>query len=283
MSQITHTPSRDYATMTEGDAHQIKGVVEAAENDMRRDEIYVGGDGVADSATRGGQGKPAQNVFPAKYFSRKDDEKKVRLLQEYTASLNSEGRLPTIYAPTENDMNVLMRKDAEKELVNFEGFLQDYFDVDNPIHQKLLFDLYPNYFYRRWEAVEQKLKIQEKIAHLKLFGPQKTEDVMFMYALHNGDIEIPTSVVFDTTQNSKQNQDHFNRGFLNVHHWTSAPQHAGRVGVKPYFTNKDLRDPTAGSSDISALLTHAAARKGAGQEKVKSVGGQYKSVFGDRN
>lgn len=261
---------------TEVDARRIKGVVEEAENNMKRDEVYLpGGPG------KNGEGKAAQNVFPAKYFARKDDEKKVRLLQEYTAALNTQGRLPTIYAPTESDMNVLMRKDAEKELMNFEGFLQNYFDVDNPIHQKLLYDLYPRYFERRWDVVKEKLQIQEKIAKLKLMGPQTTEDMMFMYALHNGDIEIPSSVVFDTKQDTAANETRFKRGFFNIHHWTSKPQYAGRVGENPFWSANGVAasvEPTDAS--VSNLLTFAANRKNAGQENTRGVAAQFGSVFG---
>ncbi len=259
--------------MTESDARQIKGVVEEAEEKMKRDEVYLGHD--KDGAVNTG--------FPARYFARKDDEKKVRLLQEYTAALNTEGRLPTIYAPTEQDMNVLMRKDAEKELMNFENFLQTYFDLDNPIHQKLLDSLYPNYFKRRWEVIVDKLKIQEKIAKLKLLGPQTPEDLMFMYALHNGDIEIPTEVVFDTSKNEANNQTRFNRGFFNIHHWTSEPYVTDeRIEKHKVFTEKgNLGGSKKPVYDVASLIGMAAQdRRGAKQEKAKNVMGQFKTVFG---
>ncbi len=260
--------------ITEADAREIKGVVESAENNMRMDDVYLGGKGA---------GEGMNNIFPARYFARKDDEKKVRLLQEYTASLNSDGRLPTIYAPTENDINVLMRKDAEKELMNFEAFLQNYFDVDNPIHQRLLHDVYPNYFNRRWEVIVDKLEVQKKIAKLKLFGPQTREDVMFMYALHNGDIEIPKSVVFDTTQTDEINQKRFARGYFNIHHWTDAPTGAGRVGTAKFF---DVGGLAAGTANIGAFdkIMAEVARKGAGQENAPGgiVSSQWSGVFGER-
>jgi hypothetical protein len=130
-------------------------------------------------------------------------------------------------------MNVLFRKDQEKELLNFEAFLQDYFDLTNPIHQKLLKELYPNYFERRLDVIRESLTLQEKLARLKLFGPQTKEDIFFIYAIINGDIKIPDTLVFDLDKGTSTTTQ-FNRGFFNVKRWTTeANATPTRLGATP--------------------------------------------------
>jgi hypothetical protein len=200
------------ASFTEKDAYEIKGVKEGVE------ERYDGGEMIARATEK-------QHVFPAKYFAKREDEKRIRLIQEYHRYLNTgdgkgEGKVPTVYSPTEEDYNVLLRKDAEKELYNFEGFLQSYFDVTNPIHQRLLKEVYPNYFERRLDVIKDHLEIQEKIARIKLFGVQTKEDIFFMYALTNGDIKIPSAPVFAIDSVTAPDEDAFERGFFNPKRYT---------------------------------------------------------------
>ena len=156
--------------------------------------------------------------FPANYFAKKDDEKRVRLVQDYSRWLGDTG-LRTMYVPTEDDVNVLLRKDQEKELLNFETFIQEYFDLANPIHQKLVRELYPNYFERRLDVIRETLSLQEKLAKVKLLGMQTKEDVFFVYGLINGDIKIPTDVVFNLDAKQKDAKDNFRRGVFNSKTW----------------------------------------------------------------
>jgi hypothetical protein len=118
---------------TRQDAKEIKQAQESLENTLAGDEIKP---------------NPQGNSFPAKYFSRSEDEKRLRLVQDYVRYLESQ-KIPTIYTPTKDDYDVLLRKDQEKELLNFESFLEKFFDLNDPIQKKLVNEIYPNYFERR--------------------------------------------------------------------------------------------------------------------------------------
>jgi hypothetical protein len=209
---------------TERDAKEIKQVVEGTHEQFKRPASAIKA-GVQDSGST-----ISNNHFPANYFQSKDDEKRVKLVQEYSAFLKDKKGLSTLYVPTEDDINVLLRKDQEKELLNFETFIQEYFDLQNPIHQKLVRELYPNYFERRLDVIRETLSLQERIAKIKLLGMQTKEDVFFVYGLMNGDIKIDdlSKAVFnlDTTVS---NADRFNRGFLNTKRWAAA----GSVPANP--------------------------------------------------
>jgi hypothetical protein len=207
--------------MTESDAREVKRTLE--QNEATYDDGAIQPPGGISENEAG---------FPAKYFSKKEDEKRVRLLQSYHQYLGSKNAglgLRTIYTPTEADYNVLFRKDAEKELLNFESFIQNYFDLTNPIHQRLLRELYPNYFERRLEVIRESLSAQEKVARLKLFGPQTKEDIFFLYALYNGDIHLPDHVAFDTSEADLRKT--FKRGYLNYYRWSTIPESTShRIG-----------------------------------------------------
>lgn len=162
--------------------------------------------------------------FPANYFKSGEDEKRVRLVQDYSAWLKGSKGLDTLYVPTEDDINVLLRKDQEKELLNFETFIQQYFDLSNPIHQKLVKELYPNYFERRLDVIRETLSLQERIAKIKLLGMQTKEDVFFVYGIMNGDIRIDdiNKAVFNLDAKQANADDNFKRGFLSAKRWAAA-------------------------------------------------------------
>lgn len=196
------------ADYTERDAKEVKQVLEGVEKSFEKPS----------TAIKAGKADDGQH-FPANYFAKKDDEKRVRLVQEYSQFLQQDKKLNNIYVPTEDDINVLLRKDQEKELLNFESFIQEYFDLSNPIHQKLVRELYPNYFERRLDVIRETLSLQERIAKIKLLGMQTKEDVFFVYGLMNGDIKMPEDVVFNLDKQQKDTEKSFNRGFFNFKKW----------------------------------------------------------------
>lgn len=192
---------------TERDAKEVKQVLEGVEKSFEKPS----------TAIKAGKANDAGH-FPANYFAKKDDEKRVRLVQDYSAWLKDGKGLNTLYVPTDDDINVLLRKDQEKELLNFETFIQEYFDLSNPIHQKLVRELYPNYFERRLDVIRETLSLQERIAKIKLLGMQTKEDVFFVYGLMNGDIKMPEEVVFNLDK-EQTDPTRFNRGFFNFKKW----------------------------------------------------------------
>jgi len=170
--------------------------------------------------------------FRAKYYAAKDDEKRMHIAQDWVASLNSKEnatkdsdkrKLNAQYIPTERDIDVILRKNAEKELVSLERFISEHYNLNDPNDVKTVKELWPGYFEKRLEYIEDQLEVQRKIARIKLMGIQTQEDLVFAYAIHAGLIDMPTSVAFDTT--GAVTDAKFNRGFFNVKRWY------GEVGV----------------------------------------------------
>lgn len=199
------------------------------------------------------------NRFPAHYFAKKKDEEKIRLVQDYVKFLNTPGQLTdatkggvaALYTPTEDDINVIMRKDAEQRLVGFEAFLEKFFDLKNPIHQKILNDVYPQYYDRRLEIINDNLKLQEKMARLKLYGPQTQEDIFFLFALWQGDITIPTSLASSLDEKTFD-EAKYARGMFNAKKW-AAPTIKVKAGDKHMGTTPLFKHTTDTLEDISGV------------------------------
>ena len=248
------------ASYTTADAVDVKQNVEEIQSNLVNN---------ATTALGAGEGKS----FPAEYFRKNEDQKRIGVLTDYISWLNSQ-KIPAIYTPTEKDINVLLEKDAERELYNFESFLQMTFDLDNPQHQKLVRELYPNYYERRVDVIRKTLKVQEKIAMLKLFGPQTKEDIFFIYALWSGAIEIPKNVVFDTTKADEGRGDKIKRGLLNPKTWTLTPKTAGgqlppTYGHDAFFTPEGQarhKGQVAANNDIYGKLGWATKGRAGQQE-----------------
>lgn len=238
---------------TERDAKEVKQVVEGVEKSFEKPA----------SAFKAGD-PAASGHFPANYFAKKDDEKRVRLVQDYSKWLGDKdgGGLKTLYVPTEDDINVLLRKDQEKELLNFETFIQEYFDLTNPIHQKLVRELYPNYFERRLDVIRETLTLQERIAKIKLLGMQTKEDVFFVYGLMNGDIKLPNDVVFNLDAADGNNKKAFSRGFFNVKKWTE-----GTKSIK--------EESRLGGKRGNGIFTAGTGAVEAGSGRFNSIGGLF--------
>ena len=102
------------------------------------------------------------------------------------------------------------------------------------------------------EVVRETLSLQEKIARLKLFGPQTKEDIFLLYSLINGDVEIPDSVVFSLDE-GKTKAGHFNRGFLNVKRWAQEGKPAANPLGKTWgagLFGEGKGQPTAGNAGL---------------------------------
>lgn len=177
------------------------------------------------------RGAPAgDHGFKAKYFQKTDHEKKVNLLQNYIKSLGPTlGPAATIaYDPTK-DIDLLLQRDKELELYQFDNFIQQVFNIFEPSHQRIIRELEPEFYERRWDEIERQINIEKEIAKIKLFGVQTKEDLMFIYALGSGRIKPPSKLAFDTTKN-EPTYEHIKKGLLNPRRFIG-PVDAPNTGI----------------------------------------------------
>ena len=138
--------------------------------------------------------------FPAQYHSRPASDRAVGLKQDYVRHLNEYSPdLGAKYDVTDSEVDALVRRYSELDLINFERYISAWFDTGDPTHQRLINELYPQYFERRLDQIEANLEVQRRVAHLKLLGPRDADDLRFAYLLETGVVELPTAPVFDVS------------------------------------------------------------------------------------
>lgn len=156
-----------------------------------------------------------EDQFPAQYFARTEADRAVGLKQDYVRSLNQyTPDLNARYDVSQSEIDALVRRYDELDLINFEKSIATWFDTKDPTHQRLINELYPEYFERRIDQIEANLEVQRKVAHLRLLGPRSKEDLRFAYFLETGTIALPTGPVFEPTMTDNDKQ----RGLFNPFH-----------------------------------------------------------------
>lgn len=150
--------------------------------------------------------------FPYQPYEEQEAEKTLRLKQALIAARSSEhinANRPNVIVQDvidEKEMNIWIQKSEESQLLDFDAFIETtYLGKNDLYNQKLIRELYPEYYERRLKLIDQHTAIQRELAHMKLYGgPRSKEDLRLLYLLSTGQISVPTQVAFDTTREADQ-------------------------------------------------------------------------------
>lgn len=160
--------------------------------------------------------------FPYQPYEEQEAEKTLRLKQALIASRAYEhstaGRdnVRVQDVIDEKEMNIWIQKSEESQLLDFDAFIeQNYLQGNELYNQKLIRELYPEYYERRLKLIDQHTAIQRELAHMKLYGgPRSKEDLRLLYLLSTNQISVPDKVAFDTTR--EDDARIYLRGYLNA-------------------------------------------------------------------
>ncbi len=142
-------------------------------------KLQIGGDP--------GQILPASNnkdpavEFPARYFEGDESDD----LQAIKNILASKERPAPI---TDSDAERVMRKQAAFEVAKQEQWFANtwHTDASNPTKQRWAQAVFPEFYDRREQVIEEQARLQLAIAKIKLRGPRSREDLDLLYALDQG-------------------------------------------------------------------------------------------------
>lgn len=148
------------------------------------------------------------NHFPFLPFEEQDAEKKLRLKQALIAARSLEHKdamrtnVQVQDVIDDKEMNIWIQKSEEAQLLDFDAYIEsNYLEGNDLYKQKLIREIYPEYYERRLKLIDQHTAIQRELAHMKLYGgPRSKEDLRLLYLLSTGQISVPTKVAFDTTR-----------------------------------------------------------------------------------
>lgn len=155
-----------------------------------------------------GSGSEA-GLFPARYYEGDAGDD----LQEIKNSLARPERPAPI---TDADAERVMRKTAAVEVSKEEEWFQSQwaFNSSNPTMQRWAQSVFPEYFARREQVLEEQAQLQLAIAKMKLRGPRSREDLDLLYAIDSGVVAVPNQALFNLTGPSTS-EEGAKRGLFN--------------------------------------------------------------------
>lgn len=204
---------------------------EAAKLTQHLDSLHANYDNNALAMPNPARGSdPDDYGFKAQYFEKTDHEKRFKLQQEYVKTMAADNQLPSnvhiAYDP-KADIEFLLKRDGEMELYQFDNFITQTFNIYDPAHQKIIRELEPEYYERRWDEVQRQIEIEKLITKIKLFGIQTKEDLQFVYALSQKKITPPKNLAFVTEQGAPTEK--------NIKHGLLNPKNFIQEAIAPHY------------------------------------------------
>lgn len=157
--------------------------------------------------------------FPADYS---DHDPNDRLMMEKLALANAKGETPFgQLIATDREFDWLDRKREAEAYANFSLWFAESFDKMSPEQKAATKKLFPTFYAERLKQLKKNVKLTEKLAELKLFGPETAEDLKLLYAAEAGYIDTdPLENILHPERalaavSKRQAQINFTRGLLN--------------------------------------------------------------------
>jgi hypothetical protein len=131
---------------------------------------------------------------------------------------------------TDADLEVFEDYERQKQRISFEQWLAHQFDLNDPATAKLVEDMMPEYFDKRMEAIEHQAELQKNLAMIRLRGPRSKTDMMLLYLLSTGQVQLPAGAIFEPDKWSYDSKD-LMRGLFNPRRY------------RPVVTKLSRKDP----------------------------------------
>lgn len=172
--------------------------------------------------SKGSLVKPADKdyLFPARYYTKTEEEKNWQLQTEATAALGKklpsnvqiQTQLPDKYK------DWIEAKQKAEFFVNFDKWIEQSFLDGDLAKREFIHQVYPEYFEAREAEVAAKLELDKKIFDIKLHGSKDASDLRLEYLLRTGAIVPDPTPIWDTSSVGKSDAA-LRRGFFSTHKW----------------------------------------------------------------
>lgn len=90
---------------------------------------------------------------------------------------------------TDSDFEWLRKKRETEAEANFQAWFAENFDKMSPTQKKLAKEMFPRFYSQRVEQLNRSVKLQAKLAKLKLLGIEDKDDLLLQYAAEAGYID----------------------------------------------------------------------------------------------
>jgi hypothetical protein len=99
------------------------------------------------------------------------------------------------------------------ELAKFKAFVLERMDLSSPEKVAYYEQHFPEIFEDRRRLLEQQFDVAKKAALISVYGPKNMEDLMFIYLVQTGKIELPKGDIINPRSHPRVA---FNRGLFNI-------------------------------------------------------------------
>ena len=141
---------------------------------------------------RAGQPGSEAAQFPARYYE-PDDRDDVAVLKTQLASAARPAPV------TDSDVEAILRKRAAVEVAKQENWFQNswQFNSSDPNKQRWAQSVFPEYFSRREQVIDEQTLLQNQLAKIKLRGPRSREDIDLLYAIDMGVVDVSDTSIWN--------------------------------------------------------------------------------------
>lgn len=98
---------------------------------------------------------------------------------------------------TEADAQYLLRQQAQAQNANYEKWLWQQYDVEDPAQAWIFQQIAPEQFEKRKQLILYQQNLATKYALLRLYGVKNEEDLMLKYLVDTRQIELPKGPIWD--------------------------------------------------------------------------------------
>lgn len=101
---------------------------------------------------------------------------------------------------TEQDAAYVRRQRDQMENADFDRWVMQKFDLENPAELFLFQQIAPDQFQRRMDLIDYQQNIVSRYAKMRLMGPRSLEDLKFEWLVETGRIELPRGPIWNPEQ-----------------------------------------------------------------------------------
>lgn len=98
---------------------------------------------------------------------------------------------------TEQDAAYVKRQRDQVENADFDRWVMQKFNLNNPAELFLFQSIAPEQFQRRLDLIDYEQNIVSKYAKMRCMGPRSLEDLKFEWLIETGRIELPAGPIWD--------------------------------------------------------------------------------------
>jgi len=172
----------------------LRGAYDSLEKYREVGEVIADFHGASDYNPRTNYGEDmgllGPGVFRAKYIATPKWERTEELKKDYARFLKSDlleaQNIKVKYDLTDKEMELVIQRKNQLDLMGFDSWLAQTFKPDNPRTNRILKKFAPGYYTRRQEQLKLVREYQNKIADIRMFGPKNEDDLAFMYWYDQG-------------------------------------------------------------------------------------------------